>query len=148
MLKCANSRMIKMGKYIKGNLDLWNELTPIHARSAFYDVEGFKKGRCTLESIELEEVGDVRGKSLLHLQCHFGMDTLSWARLGANTTGVDFSDEAIALARSLSKETNLKSEFICADIYNLPEVCIRNLISFLHLAVSYAGYPTLTGGQR
>lgn len=148
MLKCANSRMIKMGKYIKGNLDLWNELTPIHARSAFYDVEGFKKGRCTLESIELEEVGHVPWKSLLHLQCHFGMDTLSWARLGANTTGVDFSDEAIALARSLSKETNLKSEFICANIYNLPEVCIRNLILFLHLAVSYAGYPTLTGGQR
>ena len=66
-----------MDEYTKGNQELWNELTPIHARSEFYDVEGFKKGRCTLESIELEELGDVSGKSLLHLQCHFGLDTLS-----------------------------------------------------------------------
>jgi len=111
-----------MDKYIKGNLDLWNELTPIHARSAFYDVEGFKKGRCTLKSIELEELGDVSGKSLLHLQCHFGLDTLSWARLGAKVTGVDFSDESITLARSLSKELGIKANFICSDIYDLPKV--------------------------
>ncbi len=110
-----------MDKYIKGNLEHWNELTPIHARSEFYDIEGFKKGRNTLESIELEEVGDVSGKSLLHLQCHFGMDALSWARLGAKVTGVDFSDEAISLARSLSKETGIKADFICSDIYELPK---------------------------
>jgi SAM-dependent methyltransferase len=111
-----------MEEYLKNNLDLWNELTPIHARSIFYDVEGFRKGRCTLDSIELEEVGDVMGKSLLHLQCHFGMDTLSWARLGAKATGVDFSDKAITLARNLSKETGVKADFICTDIYELPEV--------------------------
>ena len=111
-----------MDKYIKDNLELWNEMTPINANSVFYDVEGFKKGRNTLLSIELEEVGDVSGKSLLHLQCHFGMDTLSWARLGAKTTGVDFSDKAIALARSLSKETGIKSDFICTDIYKLPDI--------------------------
>jgi len=111
-----------MDKYIRGNLELWNELTPIHARSAFYDLDGFKKGKCTLESNELEEVGDVREKSLLHLQCHFGMDTISWARLGADATGVDFSDQAIALARNLSKETRVKTDFICSDIYKLPAV--------------------------
>ena len=91
-------------------------------RSEFYDVVGFKQGRCTLKSIELEELGDVSGKSLLHLQCHFGMDTLSWARLGANVTGVDFSDEAIAQARSLSEETGIKADFICSNIYDLPRV--------------------------
>ena len=61
-------------------------------------------------------------KSLLHLQCHFGMDTLSWARLGARATGVDFSDEAIALARSLSQELGIEARFVCSNIYDLPDV--------------------------
>ena len=112
-----------MDKYLKNNRELWNEITPIHACSAFYDVEGFKKGRSSmLYPIELEEMGDVTGKSLLHLQCHFGMDTLSWARLGAKVTGVDFSDKAIELARSLSKELEIEADFICSDIYKLPDV--------------------------
>ena len=102
-----------MDGYLEANRELWNELTPIHARSEFYDVEGFKNGGCALSPIELEEVGDVSGKSLLHLQCHFGMGTLSWARLGAKAVGVDFSGEAIALARSLSRETGIGAGFIC-----------------------------------
>lgn len=111
-----------MQDYMNGNRALWNEMTPIHARSAFYDVEGFKRGRITLGNIEREEVGDVSGKSLLHLQCHFGMDTLSWARLGANVTGVDFSDEAIALARSLSQELDISARFIQTNIYDLLDI--------------------------
>lgn len=111
-----------MDEYLKANRDLWDELTPIHARSEFYDVEGFRSGRCALSSIELEEVGDVSAKSLLHLQCHFGMGTLSWARLGAKAVGVDFSDKAIALARLLSEETGIRANFVCSDIYDLPNV--------------------------
>ena len=111
-----------MDKFLKNNKDLWNELTPIHEQSPLYDVESFKKGRCALKPIELEEVGDVSGKSLLHLQCHFGMDTLSWGRLGAKATGVDFSEEAIKLALKLSKETGIKARFIQSDIYKLPDV--------------------------
>jgi len=103
------------------NQELWNEWTPVHERSEFYDVEGFKAGKSTLKSIELEELGDVSGKSLLHLQCHFGLDTLSWARLGANVTGVDFSDKAITLARSLSKELEIEADFVLSNIYDLPE---------------------------
>ena len=99
----------------------WDEKTPVHARSRFYDVEGFKAGATSLRSIELEEMGDVRGKGLLHLQCHFGMDTLSWARLGANVTGVDFSDEAIDLARSLSRELGIDAEFVVSNVYDLPD---------------------------
>lgn len=111
-----------MDPYTQSNLDNWNERTPVHARSKFYDVEGFKKGRSTLKHLETEELGEVRGQSLLHLQCHFGLDTLSWARAGAVVTGVDFSDNAIELARSLSHETGLQARFICSDIYQLPDV--------------------------
>ncbi len=110
-----------MDEYLRKNLEMWNDWVPLHAQSDFYDVEGFKKGKCTLKSIELEEVGNVSGKSLLHLQCHFGMDTLSWARLGAKVTGVDFSDKAIDLARSLSEELGIEADFICCNIYDLPK---------------------------
>lgn len=109
-----------MDKRIKANLLHWNDLVEPHARSGFYDVEGFKKGRSSLDEIVLEGVGDVKGKSLLHLQCHFGMDTLSWARLGAEVTGVDFSPKAIGLARSLAEELKIPATFVCSDIYDLP----------------------------
>jgi SAM-dependent methyltransferase len=111
-----------MDNYMKQNLKYWNEVTPIHARSKSYDLEGFKAGKCTLMSLEREEVGDVTGKSLLHLQCHFGLDSMSWARLGAKVTAVDFSDKAIHLAKSLSQELGIDVNFICSDIYDLPRV--------------------------
>ena len=94
---------------------------PIHERSDFYDVAGFKAGKSTLMPVEVEEVGDVAGKSLLHLQCHFGLDTMSWARLGAKATGVDFSEPAIALARSLSDELAIDVRFVHSNVYDLPE---------------------------
>ena len=109
----------EMNEYTTANRKLWNAWTKIHENSEFYDNASFKAGRNTLRTIELEELGDVSGKSLLHLQCHFGQDTLSWARLGANVTGVDLSDEAIALAQSLAAELNLKAHFICSDIFEL-----------------------------
>ena len=100
----------------------WNERTPIHAASKFYDVAGFKSGRITLTDIEIDEMGSVAGKSLLHLQCHFGMDTMSWARLGASVTGVDISDAAIELARDLNRELGLNAQFVRANVYDLPKV--------------------------
>jgi 2-polyprenyl-3-methyl-5-hydroxy-6-metoxy-1,4-benzoquinol methylase len=101
------------------NLKHWNALVPIHAESAFYNTEGFKAGKLSLLPIELDELGDVRGKSLMHLQCHFGLDTLSWARLGAQVTGVDFAERGIQLARKLSHETGIPARFICSDLYDL-----------------------------
>ena len=98
----------------------WNERTPLHAASKFYDVKSFKSGRITLTDIEIREVGPVAGKSLLHLQCHFGMDTMSWARLGARATGMDISDEAIGLARELNHELGLDARFMRANVYDLP----------------------------
>jgi 2-polyprenyl-3-methyl-5-hydroxy-6-metoxy-1,4-benzoquinol methylase len=111
-----------MNQYTHANRILWNAWTKIHEKSQFYDIQAFKAGGNTLKSIELDELGDVRGSSLLHLQCHFGQDTLSWARLGAQVTGVDLSDEAISLARSLAGELGLKARFVCSDLYELPQV--------------------------
>ncbi|HEV2800837.1 MAG TPA: class I SAM-dependent methyltransferase [Pyrinomonadaceae bacterium] len=109
-----------MNEFLENNRSLWNGWTRLHTRSRFYDVESFKAGKSSLEPLEIEEVGDVKGKSLLHLQCHFGMDTLSWARRGARVVGADFSDEAIRFARALAAELNLPAEFVCANVYDLP----------------------------
>jgi SAM-dependent methyltransferase len=87
-----------------------------------YDLASFKAGKSTLSTLELQELGDISGQSLLHLQCHFGLDTLSLARLGARVTGMDFSPEAITLARSISAELGIPAEFVCANLYDLPEV--------------------------
>src|ERR1700736_215366 len=83
-------------EYMHINQQRWDEMVGVHEKSAFYDVAGFKAGRNSLAPLEREELGNVAGKSLLHLQCHFGMDTMSWARLGAKVTGVDYSEKAIA----------------------------------------------------
>ena len=86
------------------NRESWNELTSLHVESSFYDVDSFKKGKTSLNHIEIDELGDIRGKKLLHLQCHFGMDTLSLARQGAEVFGVDISDTSIQKAIELSNE--------------------------------------------
>ncbi len=111
-----------MDEYLNANRELWNRLAKIHYNSEFYDVKGFLEGKQTLDPIELDELPDVSGKSVLHLMCHFGMDTLSLARLGAIVTGVDFSREAISLARLLAETTEVEAQFICSDVYELPEV--------------------------
>src|SRR5579863_4028937 len=111
-----------MNPYMKANQDWWNEAVGVHAQGNVYHLESFKAGTFKLHYLNLEEVGEVAGKSLLHLQCHFGMDTLSWARLGAKVTGVDFSEKGIALARSLAEESGLDATFIQSDIYDLPHV--------------------------
>ncbi|MEK7431903.1 MAG: class I SAM-dependent methyltransferase [Cyanobacteriota bacterium] len=106
--------------YLSINKELWNTRTDAHINSDFYDLNGFLKGNTSLNNIELELLGDIKGKSILHLQCHFGLDTISLQRLGANVTGVDLSDNAIKTANDLSKKTNQNTQFICSDIYDLP----------------------------
>ena len=110
----------------EANLAGWDELAGLHVTTSFYDVEGFKAGRSSLTSIERDELGPVvrEGTSLLHLQCHFGLDTLSWARSGATVTGVDFAPQAIELARGLADSVGLsaRATFIQSDVHRLPEV--------------------------
>lgn len=111
-----------MDEFSRSNRSLWNEWARIHAASDFYHLDDFKSGAITLNDLERGEVGPVAGKSLLHLQCHFGLDTLSWARLGANVTGVDFSNEAITLADQLAQALNIPARFLCSDIYALDDL--------------------------
>lgn len=111
----------RMDDYLDTNRQLWDAWVKAHVDSDFYDVAAFKAGATSLQAVEREELTDVRGKTLLHLQCHFGMDTLSWAREGALVTGVDFSPDAIRLARALAEETGLAAAFIESDVYGLPE---------------------------
>ncbi|MDF1811506.1 MAG: class I SAM-dependent methyltransferase [Verrucomicrobiales bacterium] len=108
--------------YINLNKSAWDKRTGIHFVSEMYDVDGFLNGNTSLKEIELSEVGDVSGKTLLHLQCHFGLDTLSWARKGAEVTGVDLSPESIRKANELKERASLEGEFICSDVYGFEKL--------------------------
>ncbi len=106
---------------LRENNALWDEWTRIHETSTFYDLEGFKAGGIRLRPYELEEIGPVDGLDVLHLQCHFGMDTLSFARLGARVTGADFSAAAVALARRIATEIgHPEARFVQSDLSDLP----------------------------
>lgn len=107
--------------YIAINKESWNKRTAHHIDSDFYQMEAFKAGKTSLNSIELDLLGDVKGKRILHLQCHFGQDSLSLARMGAKVTGIDLSDKAISTAKALNKELHLDAEFIISDVYDLPQ---------------------------
>ena len=110
--------MENIDQLFEANKDLWNQRTTVHKDSDFYDLAGFKAGANVLTPIELNEVGNVKGKSLLHLQCHFGMDTLNFSRMGAKCTGIDLSDEAIKLAQSINEELKLAARFVCCNVYD------------------------------
>jgi SAM-dependent methyltransferase len=106
-------------EYKRANKELWNNLANAHINSQFYDVKGFLQGRSSLSAIALDLVGPVETKSVLHLQCHFGMDTLSLARMGAEVTGVDFSETAIEKAGKLNDLLGLKAKFVVCDVNTL-----------------------------
>lgn len=112
---------MKSEDYLKHNKESWNARTEHHFNSGFYEVGAFKDGKNMLNAIELDFLGDLKGKRVLHLQCHFGQDTLSLARLGAKVTGIDFSEEAIKKANLLRDSLNLDAQFICCDVYSLKE---------------------------
>lgn len=107
--------------YIEINKSSWNNRTEAHLNSDFYNMKGFMNGETSLNSIELELLGDIQGKTILHLQCHFGQDSISLSRLGAHVTGVDLSDIAIENAKRIAQETNSNVEFICCDIFELDQ---------------------------
>jgi SAM-dependent methyltransferase len=105
--------------WYEANKALWDERVPIHVASEFYDNTGWLDGREALRPFEIAEVGDVAGRTLFHPQCHFGQDPLSWARLGATVTGLDFSEPAVAAARDLAARAGIDdARFVCADVYD------------------------------
>lgn len=107
-------------KFLQVNRARWDELAGIHADSAHYDLEGFLSGGIRVRDYEPRDLGDVGGKTLLHLMCHIGLDTLSWARLGARVTGADFSEKAVDMARKIAAEAGLEARFICSSNDDLP----------------------------
>ena len=120
------------------NRAYWDKITPIHKASSYYEFESFEAGKTTLKVVEEEELGDVAAKSILHLQCHFGLHTLSLERKGAQVVGVDYSEEAIRTATQICARADLSSQFICANIYDLPGLIDRRFdIVFTSYGVLY-----------
>lgn len=116
---------MERSQYIQVNMKNWDERVEAHTQGNgkdFYDIEDFLAGKSTLHNIEIEELGNISGKSMLHLQCHFGLDTLSWARQGTKITGVDFSPKAIKYAINLASKCELSADFICSDVFDLPNI--------------------------
>ncbi len=114
-------KLNQQSDYININKQTWNTKTEVHLTSDFYDVPSFLEGKSSLNSIEIALLGDVKGKKILHLQCHFGQDSLSLARLGATVTGVDFSEKAIEKAKEFTEKLHLDATFICCDLYDAPQ---------------------------
>ena len=124
------------------NRRLWDEVTPVHVASRFYDVEGFLAGRCTVAPVELTALGDLRGKRLLHLRCHFGLDPLSRARRGAAlVVGVDFSGPALAAAGRLAERVGLadRARFVHSDVLELALGERFDLVFTSHGTVGWLG---------
>ena len=106
-----------MKNYNTINKTTWNSKVKVHVESEFYNNEAFLAGHNTIPYTDLNALGDVKGKRVLHLQCHFGQDTLSLARMGAQVTGIDFSEKAIEVAINMNMQLGLNAEFICCDVY-------------------------------
>ena len=117
-----DNKMDKISDYLNVNKEAWNKKTPVHFASEFYDNEAFIAGKNSLNSIELALLGDVKEKRILHLQCHFGQDSISLARMGAEVTGVDLSDVSIKIANELAEKTDTSVRFIECDLYSLDQV--------------------------
>lgn len=108
--------------YTAANRELWDEWAEIHAQSQWYDLDAVRRGVCKLRPYEIEEVGDVTDRTMLHLQCQIGTDTIAWARRGARPVGVDFSPRAVTIATELATEVGVDARFVCADVMELPQV--------------------------
>lgn len=123
---CTISQIMDDANYLQVNRESWNNRVETHLQSNFYDLPSFLNGRSSLNDIELNLMGNIAGKRILHLQCHFGQDSISLARMGALVTAVDLSDKAIEEAKRLATETAVDVSFICADVYDLPNVLHEN----------------------
>lgn len=111
-----------MENYIEINRNSWNAKVAPHLKSDFYFVDEFVKGRNSLNSIELGILGDIKDREILHLQCHFGQDSISLSRMGAKVTGIDLSDKAIEAAKDLALKCGTDTQFLVSDVYDLPQV--------------------------
>lgn len=122
----------------------WNEATRAHNSHKGDQAAFFRNGGSTLFPEELELLGDVAGRSLVHLQCNSGQDSLSLARLGATVTGVDISDVAIEAARKLSNESGIAATFHRADLLDWLEEVANGTDRFDLAFSSYGAMPWIS----
>ena len=111
--------MKNLKQYIEINKKAWDKRTPIHIKSNFYNNQKFIIEGNSLQSIEINALGNIEGKEILHLQCHFGQDSISLAKKGAKVTAIDFSKVAIFEAKKLSKIMMVDVEFIESDVLDI-----------------------------
>jgi len=121
--------------WLELNRASWDSRVPVHLASSFYDVAGFRAGRDTLDSFQVAEVGEVTGLRLVHLQCHFGLDTLSWARRGALVSGLDFSPPAVETARSLAADLGIPATFVVSDVYDASSALGGQLFDIVYTGI-------------
>lgn len=140
-----------MDPHREANRANWSDRVAIHWDSDEYDAAGFIADPAALSDVvsyDREHLGEVSGKRLVHLQCHIGKDTLSWARLGAEVTGVDFSEEAIAAARRLSAESGTPGRFVLCEVYDAPEA-LGERFDVVYTGVGAVNWlPDITGWAR
>ena len=112
--------------WVETNRRSWDERVPIHVASEFYDVDGFRAGKPSVQPFEVEELGPLGDLDLVHLQCHFGMDMLDLVRLhpGLRAVGLDFSSPAVEAAGRLAEELNLaeRARFVASDVMHASDV--------------------------
>jgi SAM-dependent methyltransferase len=125
---------------IAANQARWDEAAPLHAESAVYDLEGFRAHPDRIRPFEHEELGAVAGKELLHLQCHIGTDTLSWAGHGARVCGLDFSPKAIEIAHALAQECRIDATFWCADVYDAVDAVGGRTFDIVYTGIGALGW--------
>lgn len=125
--------------YIKINKQTWNNKVPVHLESEFYNQKAFLEGKNSLPDIDLELLGNINGKSVLHLQCHFGQDSISMARMGAKVTGIDLSDKAIEEAQKINAALNLDAKFICCNVYDTLEY-VKEQLDIVYTSYGVIGW--------
>jgi len=114
--------MNKEIQFFETNKKSWDGKVDTHLASDFYNNDAFISGENSLKEIELAILGEVKGLKILHLQCHFGQDSISLSRMGAEVTGIDFSSKAIEAAKDLAQKTGQNTQFICSNVYDLSAV--------------------------
>jgi SAM-dependent methyltransferase len=136
--------------WLEVNRANWDARVPIHLASKLYDVAAFVAGMDPLRAYEPGEVGDVAGKTLLHLQCHIGLDTLSWARRGATVTGLDFSQPALDVAASVAEQIGATSaRFVAGNVYDAATLLAGERFDIVYSSVGSLQFlPDLDGWAR
>ncbi|MDR7303000.1 class I SAM-dependent methyltransferase [Haloactinomyces albus] len=107
---------------LRSNEANWDARTPVHLTSAFYGLDGTRTPFDWFAPFEWEDLGDLAGREVLHLQCHLGTETLAFAYKDAKrTVGLDFSSESLEHARRMASEAGVDVEYVYADVYDATE---------------------------